>query len=499
MYYIITLGIIALLWMLRNYWKWHKEVVQYIDKIQGPTAYPFIGSLHVFFGTTKYDIFKKIKDITEKYGPFFRTWSNNLAEIHIMQPEHIEIVLKSSKLITKGRGYDFILPWLGDGLLISNGPKWFQRRKLITPAFHFKILEHYMNVFSQKSRRLITVLEKEANNEVFDVYPYITHCALDIICETAMGVSANALENTENNQYVDSLYKTSELIINRLFTPWYHSNLYYLFPEGREFQRHLKILHGFTTKVIADRKKILQENPSNKISSSSNDVLINSKQKLSFLDLLLSANETVPDKDVREEVDTFMFEGHDTTTAAISWSLFLLGNHLDLQEKVYKELKDVLGDKKCPETISELNDLQYLECCIKEALRIYPSVPIIARKLTEEIVIDGYKIPKNVYCSVHIYKVHRNPKIYPNPMKFDPDRFLPENTTSRHPYAYIPFSAGPRNCIGQKFAIYEEKTVLAAILKTYKVIAIDSQDNVNELGELIMRPEEGVRIKLEKR
>nr|XP_022906732.1 cytochrome P450 4C1-like [Onthophagus taurus] len=497
MYYIVAIVGIILLWTLQNYWKWHKEIVQYIEKIPGPHAYPFIGTLQIFFGAKRADMFNRVKETIDKYGTIFRTWSNRIPEVHFTEPEHMEIVLKSSKLITKGRIYDYILPWLGDGLLISSAAKWFQRRKLITPAFHFKILEHYMDVFSQKSQRLIKVLEKEANGRVFDVYPYITHCALDIICETAMGVTTNALENTKDNKYVDSLYKSSEMIIKRMFTPWYHSDFYYLLPEGRKFRSHLKVLHGFTSKVISERQKMLKENPQNKISPE--DTFINSKKKLSFLDLLLSSNETIPDKDIREEVDTFMFEGHDTTTAGICWSLFLIGNNQEVQDKVYEELKDVLGDKKCPETISELNDLKYLECCIKEALRVYPSVPIISRKMTEEVVVDGYKIPKNAYCILHIHKVHRNPKIYPDPMRFDPDRFLPENCKNRHPYAYIPFSAGPRNCIGQKFAIYEEKTMLAAILKSYKVTAFDSQEKVNELAELIMRPEQGVRIKLEKR
>nr|XP_022906724.1 cytochrome P450 4C1-like [Onthophagus taurus] len=498
-YYFIAAFVIAILWWIKNRVKYEKEIVQYVDKLPGPKAYPLIGTFYVFFGVKRNDVFKVMKGISEKYGPLYRTWAKSSPEVNIMKPEYFELVMKSSTLITKGKIYDFMFPWLGDGLLISSGAKWFQRRKMITPAFHFRILEHYMEVFVEKSKQLVNILESKSNGEIFDIYPYITHCALDIICETAMGVSVNAMDDVTGNSYVDSLYRASELIIRRRFTPWYHSNLYYLFPEGKEFQKHLNVLHGFTSKVIGDRKKILKDNPNNKINPTFDDMLTSSKKRLSFLDLLLSANETIPDKDIREEVDTFMFEGHDTTTAGICWSLFLIGNNQDVQDKVYEELKQILGDKKCPESISDLSDLKYLECCIKEALRIYPSVPFISRKVTEDIEINGYKIPKGVYCNLHIHKVHRDPEIYPDPMKFDPDRFLPENTAKRHPYAYVPFSAGPRNCIGQKFAMYEEKTILAAILTSYKITTIDSQSTVNELAELIMRPEQGVRIRLQKR
>nr|XP_022906714.1 cytochrome P450 4C1-like [Onthophagus taurus] len=501
MYYYIVIAIIVaiLIHFIKNRIQYNREIVQYVDKLPGPKAYPFIGTFHVFIGVKRNATFKTLKNVSAQYGPLYRTWARSSPEVNIMKPEYFEIIMKSSTLIKKGITYGFLFPWLGDGLLISSGAKWFQRRKMITPAFHFRILEHYMEVFLEKSKKLVDILQTNSNGEIFDIYPYITHCALDIICETAMGVSVNAMDDVTGNSYVDSLYRASELIIRRRFSPWFQSDLYYLFPEGREFQKHLNVLHGFTSKVIGDRKKFLKDNPNNKINPTFDDMLTSSKKRLSFLDLLLSANETIPDKDIREEVDTFMFEGHDTTTAGICWSLFLLGNNQDVQDKVYEELKQILGDKKCPESISDLSNLKYLECCIKEALRIYPSVPFISRKLTEDVVIDGYKIPKGVYCNLHIYKVHRDPEIYPDPMKFDPDRFLPENTAKRHPYAYVPFSAGPRNCIGQKFAMYEEKTILSAILMSYKITTIDSQSTVNELAELIMRPENGLKIRLEKR
>lgn len=120
-------------------------------------------------------------------------------------------------------------------------------------------------------------------------------------------------------------------------------------------------------------------------------VMAGRKKRLAFLDLLIdaSADGTVlSNDDIREEVDTFMFEGHDTTSAAISWSLFLLGSHPDIQERVLREIDDIMGgDRERPPTMKELNDMRYLECVIKEALRLYPSVPFIARNIKEDVVI----------------------------------------------------------------------------------------------------------------
>jgi cytochrome P450 family 4 len=109
-------------------------------------------------------------------------------------------------------------------------------------------------------------------------------------------------------------------------------------------------------------------------------------------------------------------------------------------------------------------------------------------------VLAGYDIPSGCTILMQIYMLHRNSEQFPNPEKFDPDNFLPERVAKRHPYAYIPFSAGPRNCIGQKFALLEEKTILSYILRHYILHSLDSRDSVNPLAELVLKPEKGIRL-----
>lgn len=171
-----------------------------------------------------------------------------------------------------------------------------------------------------------------------------------------------------------------------------------------------------------------------------------------------------------------------------------------IQQKVIDELDEIMGgDRTRTPTMKELLDMKYLECCIKEALRLYPSVPLIARHIREEVVIDNYTIPVGTTAMIVTYMLHRNPEIYPKPEQFNPDRFLPENCKGRHPYAYIPFSAGPRNCIGQKFAILEEKAVISTVLRRFKIESVDRREDLTLLGELILRPKDGLRVRITER
>ncbi|XP_070169370.1 cytochrome P450 4C1-like [Polyergus mexicanus] len=189
-----------------------------------------------------------------------------------------------------------------------------------------------------------------------------------------------------------------------------------------------------------------------------------------------------------------MIQGHDTTPVAITWALFLLGNNLDHQEKVHEELEEVFKDSKTPASVKELSQLKYLERIIKETLRFYPSVPMVSRKLVEDVKIDDYTLPKGATVVLQIVLTHLNPEVWPDPKKFDPDRFLPDNSKHRNPYAYIPFSAGPRNCIGQRFALLEEKTILTAILRKWRVKSVKTTDAVSYGATLILRPCEDIYI-----
>ncbi|XP_017784626.1 PREDICTED: cytochrome P450 4V2-like [Nicrophorus vespilloides] len=407
----------------------------------------------------------------------------------------LEIILNSTKLSHKATPYRYFHNWLGQGLLTSSGDKWRKRRKIITPAYHFKILEQFVNVFDKVSDILVNEVRRECNKQSFDIYPYITLCALDIICETAMGISVNAQVN-KNSEYVQSVKKMCKIVMDRTFSPLQYFDILYRFTKNyRDEKRCLKVLNEYNFEIIRKRRQELKSRGNEKESENFE------KKKVAFLDMLLQAKideQPLSDEDIREEVATFMFEGHDTTASAMSFALFELAKNVEVQNKVFDEQKCLFAD--FPErsvTYKDLNDMKYLELVLKETLRLYPSVPFYARQTMEEInLTNDIKLPKGFIINIFAYGIHRDPQFYPDPDSFDPERFSHDNNTGKYPYSFIPFSAGLRNCIGQKFALLEMKATISKFIRKYELLPRHPEHHLQLISETILKSANGVYIKL---
>ncbi|XP_072033186.1 uncharacterized protein [Amphiura filiformis] len=395
--------------------------------------------------------------------------------------------------------YNIIRPWIGDGLLLSAGKKWSRNRRLLTPAFHFETLRPYNHVFNNSSLILVKKWQELCGGEEtsIEVCQQVSLFTLDSLLKCIFSIDSECQTKTSEHPYIKGVQNLTSLVFERVTTLPYHIDLiYHLTPSGWRWRRNCRVVHNYSTSVIKQRRQALSTGEYQKKEKE--------RKYMDFVDILLSAKDEdgkgLSDSEIQDEVDTFMFEGYDTTSSAVSFMLYNMARHPEYQQKCREEIDGLFRSKE-DEVINwdDLTRLPFLTLCIKESLRLHPPVPVIMRKVGQPLTFkDGRIAPKGTYFIVPIYGLHRNEHIWKDASEFKPDRFQAENCRDRSPYAFVPFSAGPRNCIGQNFAMQEMKILMAQIMRHFE-ISVDESVPVVEMFAIILRAKNGIRLHVKPR
>ncbi|GJQ65575.1 hypothetical protein Trydic_g23113 [Trypoxylus dichotomus] len=367
--------------------------------------------------------------------------------------------------------------------------KWKKTRKLLNPAFNVQVVERHVKYFEKHAIVLIEKLKNTIDRDGFDVLPYISSCTLDIMCETVMGVTLNT-QQSEHAQYIKDVHGATAIVVRRLFSVLQRLPLICrLTKDYKSDQEVLQRSRQLPQKIIREKKRIKSSGVAN--GTSSDDKIV------SLLDVLLEAKidgRPLTDVEILAETQTFLFAGHDTSATAVALCLYCLSKNADAQDEVVKELEAIFGNSSRPPTYTDLREMRYLEMVVKETLRLYTTAPFISRFVDEDISFEDVFIPKGMAVFIFLYGIHMNPNYYPDPEKFNPSRF--ENDTI--PNSFVPFGSGPRNCIGQRFAMLEVKYLVAQVLRNYKTVEVVGHIP-QRTAALVLRFNNGIMIKLKRR
>ncbi|KAH8353446.1 hypothetical protein KR084_011042 [Drosophila pseudotakahashii] len=438
-------------------------------------------------------VFNFMRDSAAKAKGQNYVWYFLLApEYNVVRAEEAEEIFQSTKILTKNTAYDLIRPFLGDGLLISTDHKWHTRRKTLTAAFHFNVLQSFLSIFKEECQKFIKVLDKNAGGEL-ELNQIIPQFTLNNICETALGVKLDDM--SEGNEYRSAIHDFEEIFNQRICNPLMYYNWYFfLCGDYRKHAEKLRIIHDFSSRIIQRKRKVFQQKQLGEVDE------FGKKQRYAMLDTLLAAEAEgrIDHQGICDEVNTFMFGGYDTTSTCLTFTLLMLALHEDVQKRCYEEIQSLPEDSD-EISVFQFNELVYLECVIKESLRMFPPAPVIGRKCVEECVVNGLVLPKDAQISIHLYDIMRDPRHFPKPNQFQPERFPPENTANRHPFSFVPFSAGQRNCIGQKFAILEIKVLLAAVIRNFKLLPATQLEDLTFENGIVLRTQQNIKVKFEAR
>ena len=411
--------------------------------------------------------------------------------ISIAHPESVRKLV--SRKYPKNLYYSLMLyPWTGDGLLVSYGKKWFRTRKMLNPSFSHDIVGAFMSVFSETASVMFGLWDEASQRDGYIVLQdHVSYLALDNLLQCIGSVKTNCQVEKQNLPYVRDVNDLTRLtwlrytcFRNMFDIYFYNTN------DGKQYKNACERSKNLALDLILERRKELQN-----VNSSS------FVAKKDFLHILLTTTDEngkgLTDEEICDEVNTVIFAGHDTTAISMEWVLYFLAKFPNYQEMCRNEVLNCLKEDDIK--ASDLAGLEFLTMCIKESMRIKPSVHTIGRETEGPDSFEGFKLPTGTMIQISILNLHWNPDIWPQPFKFDPYRFSAENIDKIHPYSYLPFGYGERNCMGQNFAMHEIKTVIGMVLKRYKLVLHPTLVNkdIEIKKDLLFKPLTPIKLILE--
>jgi len=369
-------------------------------------------------------------------------WRGLITVYALNNPEDVRRVLSQAHPAYTKDLYDYrvLKQTLGNGLVTNDGEDWARQRKLMQPMFHHKVVNAFDEAINGFTSTLASQWDQLGPDQPVALERDMSRVTFQIVAGTLFGsaIDEHAGEMTDILDVININTKT----LDAFFTLYPRIPT----PHNLKFRKVMSRLDHIIYKVINARRA-------------------KGVQTRDLLDRLLSVRDEqsgqgMEEKQIRDEVVTLMLAGHETSATALQWTFYALSNYPEVEAQLLEELDRVLGGR--PATAADLAQLPYLKQVVQETMRLFPPVWGIARKSVEAQEFGGYQLPAGAYLAITPYALHRHPEHWPDPARFDPSRFSPQNSQGRHPYSYIPFAAGPRTCIGVGMSMLEIQLILAA-------------------------------------
>lgn len=437
------------------------------DDPPGPTGLPFLGSA--------YESRRALEFLLENrrdYGDVVHYDFLNEPIYQLNHPDDIESVLvTNNQSFTKSHlTKDVLGPIAGQGLFTSDGVLWREQRQRIQPAFHPDQIAVYGDLIVDATERRLSTWNA---GDRIDVNEEMRALTLDIVARALLGVDIESK--------IDRIGTNLDALFGRLGSVWYH-----VLPEwaptpgNRRFQRALTSLESIVDGIITER----QADPDGE------DVVSR------LLAAEYEDGEPMSRRQLRDEVMTFLVAGHETTAQALTFSCYLLASHHQVEDSLANELENQLNG--AAPSVADIDNLSSIDRVITESLRLYPPANDIHREPIEDVEIRGYHIPRGATISTPPWVVHRDRRWYDEPDTFKPERWTDEFRSTLPRLAYFPFGAGPRRCVGERFALMEATLVLAILYQAYH-LELRSETPFEVESEITTRPKHPIWMTVEAR
>lgn len=436
---------------------------------------------HVVFGSLpdlRRDPLQTMLDGWHRYGDVVRFRLGGSLQAHLLvHPRDVKQVLQDNHVGYQKdvRTMNELKETIGEGLLTSEGSLWLRQRRLAQPAFHRQRIAALGTVMTDCALAMLDRWKVYADiYEPFDVSAEMMHLTLEVVTKSLFGTEMTDDSTAIGQAVTVAIEHTMQRLQAYAALP-----MSLPFPGNYRFQRAKQELDEVVFRFISESRR-------------------SGRETGNLLSLLLhaqddSSGQGMSDQQLRDEVMTLFLAGHETTALSLSWTFYLLSRYPEASRRLHAELADVLGGR--PPTVDDLPHLPYTRMVIDESMRLYPPAWVVNRTPLKGDDVGGYWIPPGKLIWLSSYITHRHPDFWENPEGFDPERFSPEHSAGRPRYAYFPFGGGPRQCIGNGFALQEAQLILATVAQRYHLDLVPGHPIA--LHPLItLRPRYGIRMTL---
>lgn len=412
------------------------------------------------------DAIHRMADMFARHGDVYRFHSpSRRADMWVINhPDDVKRVLVSNhRNYTKGSGLDRVKILLGHGIMTSEGELWKQQRYMMQPSFHRRVLTQFAQLIDRANDRFIAKWEGQAaRGELVNVTDDMSELTLEIVLESIFGTDLARLSQEMGGNPFDIVTK--------------------------EPARDLKFAYRFRqlTKLVA---ALISRRRAEK------------SEHFDFLAMLMDARDKetgspMSDKQLIDEVMTLIVAGHETTASGLNWTWYLLSQNPEAEKKLHAEI-DATPEKPAP-SLADMEQLAYTRNVVDEALRLYPPGWLLSRRTIGPDTLSGYQVPAGTDVFLCLYLLHRHPRYWKEPEAFRPERFDAEHEAERPRFAYMPFAAGPRHCIGETLALYEMYVHLYKVARRYRLSYVPDRPLELE-AQINLRTRHPLMMKLEKR
>ncbi|WP_209440326.1 cytochrome P450 [Streptomyces novaecaesareae] len=400
------------------------------------------------------DRLELMRSAAAEYGDAVRISMGPKTLYFFNHPDHAKHVLADNAAnYHKGIGLAQARRALGNGLLTSEGELWRKQRRQIQPVFQHKRIAQQAGVVAEEAAKLVGRLRAHEGGGPVDVVGEMTALTLGVLGRTLLDVDLSAFEAVGHDFEAVQDQAMFDMVTMGMVPGWVPLSKQLRFRQARQS------LQGVVDRLVAER-------------ISRDGERIEGDDALSRL---IVATRQEPDQRVgrqrmRDELVTLLLAGHETTASTLGWTFYLADRHPEVAERLHAEAVEVLGDR--PPEFEDLHRLRYTARVVEEVVRLYPPVWILPRQAQADDEVGGYHVPAGADVLICPYTLHRHPRFWDAPEQFDPERFDPDRATDRPRYAYIPFGAGPRFCVGNHLGLLEATFTIAMVARELRLAKV---------------------------